>query len=339
MKRTGNLYTQIADTNNLLLAFWKAKRGKEAKREVIDFCKDVNGNIQNLRRDIVNENVSVGNYHYFTIYDPKQRVICAASFSERVLHHAIMNVCHPVFERFQIFDSYATRPGKGQYAAIERAMEYNQNNVWFCKLDIRRYFDSISHQILKKKLTHKFKDTKLLNLFNRIIESYSVKQDYGIPIGNLTSQYFANFYLGFADHYAKEVMKVTSYIRYMDDIVLWGNCKRELLKQAGDYVHFLQTELHLHVKPLCVHKVDFGLPFLGYVLFPNYIRLNKRSKKRFVRKYKEYVCRVKSGIWTQKEFSNHVVPLLAFAQHAHSKHLIRSMLLKEKEVCQWAPTA
>lgn len=339
MKRTGNLYNEISDTENLLLAYYKAKKSKEAKKEVIRFSKDVKNNIAHLQREIVAENVKVGDYHYFTIYDPKQRVICAASFRERILHHAIMNVCHQVFENFQIFDSYATRPNKGQYAALERAKHFNKQHQWFCKLDIRKYFDSISHQILLAKLQHKFKDEKLLALFRSIIGSYQVAENCGIPIGNLTSQYFANYYLGFADHYAKEVLKVKSYIRYMDDIVLWGSCKTELMRIAGKYLLYLHNELQLETKPLCVHRVEKGLPYLGYVLFKSHTRLNRRSKKRFMNKFNEYENCYNTGFWSQKELSNHVVPLLAFVQHAHSKQLVSSIMQKEKEVCQWAPTA
>lgn len=329
MKRTGNLFEQVAETDNLLLAFWKAKRGKEAKREVVVFSKDVSANIEKLQRSIRQGVVAVGSYHYFTIYDPKQRVICAASFPERVLHHALMNVCHPVFEKFQISDSYATRPGKGQYAAMERAMYFNQKNSWFCKLDIRKYFDSICHTILLQQLKRKFKDKQLLAIFSRIIDSYEVQPGRGIPIGNLTSQYFANFYLGFADHYVKEKLGVKGYVRYMDDMVIWGNCKAELRQLAVKFTGFLQDELQLTVKPLCLHRIEKGVPFLGYVLFRSHIRLNKHSKRRLIRRMKEYENLYRFGMWSQLELANHVVPLLAFTQHAQSKRLLNSILLDE----------
>jgi len=118
-KRIGFLIHDIADPDNLRLAFWKSRKGKESKPDVIEFRKCLDANISTLRSEVLSGNVEVGNYYYFTIYDPKERVICAAPFTQRVLHHAIMNICHPVFEKFQIFDSYATRVGKGQYAALE----------------------------------------------------------------------------------------------------------------------------------------------------------------------------------------------------------------------------
>lgn len=333
MKRTGNLYERISDTDNLLLAYYKAKKSKEAKKEVIQFSKDVKANIAHLQREIVGENVRVGDYHYFTIYDPKQRVICAASFRERILHHAIMNVCHQVFENFQIFDSYATRPNKGQYAALERAKRFNSQHQWFCKLDIRKYFDSISHPVLLAKLQHKIKDKKLLALFRGIIDSYQVAENCGIPIGNLTSQYFANYYLGFADHFMKEKLNINAYVRYMDDMVFWCNNKAEIVSIKEQFVEYLQNELKLNVKPACVHQTTKGLPFLGYVIFKDRVRLNKNSKKRFLSKHKEYLKRYSCGYWSQKELSNHTTPLFAFAQYASSKGLRENMLLKEKEIC------
>jgi retron-type reverse transcriptase len=278
----------------------------------------------------LNQQVEVGNYHYFTIHDPKERTICAATFTERVLHHAIMNICHPVFEKFQIFDSYATRPGKGQYAALDRAKLFTQHNQWFCKLDIRKYFDSISHTKLNNMLKQQIKDQQLLVLLQQIVKSYCVKQGKGIPIGNLTSQYFANFYLGYADHFIKEVLKVRCYVRYMDDMVLWDNSKEQLIRNCNSFVAYIQNDLELSVKPPCIHQVDKGVPFLGYVLYKNIVGLNKNSKKRFIRKYKEYEHDLKESIWTQRDYSEHITPLFAFAQYANTKAL-RSKLIEDME--------
>lgn len=127
MKRVGNLLEKVADLENLYLAFWKAGKGKRYAKDVIEFQKDLNCNLQKLKEQILSVNVEVGKYHYFTIYDPKERLICAAEFSERVLHHALMNICHPYFEKHQIYDSYASRIGKGAHAALERAKRYSKN--------------------------------------------------------------------------------------------------------------------------------------------------------------------------------------------------------------------
>ncbi|MDY0281861.1 MAG: RNA-directed DNA polymerase [Salinivirgaceae bacterium] len=279
---------------------------------------------------MLNETLTVGNYQYFTIYDPKKRLICAASFPERVLHHAIMNVCHPVFEKFQIFDSYATRPVKGQYAALLKVKSYCQNNAWFCKLDVRKYFDSIDHELLLMKLTQKFKDKRLLCLFDKIIQSYEVSSRIGIPIGNLTSQYFANFYLGFADHYMKEALKVHHYVRYMDDMVFFSDKRSSLLELSKKFTYYIDSDLQLKIKTPCIQPIEKGLPFLGYVIFNDCVRLNKNSKKRFFRKFQEYGQNLERKLWSQKEYVNHITPLFAFVKFANTESLRDKMLVKWK---------
>ncbi|MBP5673741.1 MAG: hypothetical protein J6X49_15240 [Victivallales bacterium] len=221
MKRAGNLYMEIAEMDNLRLAFWKAQRGKRGKREVMAYRENLDEELMRLHEQLVQGEVEVGRYHYFTIHDPKERMICAADFRERVLHHAIMNVCEPFFERYQIHDSYACRKGKGVDACLERLQEMCRRHQWYLKLDIHKYFDSIPHEGMKQVLRHYFKDTRLLMLFYRIIDSYEVASGRGIPIGNLTSQHFANMYLGVLDHQLKEVWKVPGYVRYMDDFILF----------------------------------------------------------------------------------------------------------------------
>lgn len=330
MKRTGNLIEPIAEMDNLRLAFWKANRAKEGKLENREFAANLSSNLLQMRNDILCGDVSVGDYHYFKIFDPKERTICAASFRERVLHHAIMNVCHHVFERFQIYDSYATRIGKGQYAALERAKIFQKKYMWFCKLDVRKYFDSVNHDVLIDLLRRKFKDKKLLLLFEKIIHSYYTKKGQGLPIGNLTSQYFANFYLGHADHFIEEELRISAYLRYMDDMVFWGNDKKNLLLKRNLFVEYINKRLKLDVKPDCINRNDKGLPFLGYVLFPRISRLNKRSKARFIRKLKIYELLLAKNIWTQENFALHVLPLISFTEFAESKNF-RKKICESKE--------
>jgi hypothetical protein len=315
MKRANYLLDRIAQPDNIRLAFWKAQRAHSAKAEVAKFRKDLEANIATLRREILCGEVSVGNYYYFTIYDPKERLICAAEFRERVLHHALMNVCHDTFERYQIFDSYACRLNKGTYAAIERAKHYQQSYEWFLKLDVRKYFYNISHVVLKEKLQRQFKEHKLLSIFDAIIDSYEASPDKGIPIGNLTSQYFANHYLAEADHYIKEHLSVPAYVRYMDDMVLWDNDKARLLDVGRQLDTFIDDKLLLELKPFCLNRADKGLPFLGYVLYPHRIKLNRLSCLRFCRKSKSYLQALNCGQWTQAEYQRHILPLLAFARH------------------------
>lgn len=318
---------QILDRNNLYLAFWKARKGKNALTYVADYRNDLEGNIDQLQREIANLEIDVGNYHYFKVYDPKERIICAAAFKERVLHHALMNVCHTTFEQYQIYDSYASRKGKGQYAALERAIIYQKKYKWFLKLDVRKFFDSIHQQTLINLLAKKFKEKALISIFSKIVSSYSTSVGCGLPIGNLTSQYFANHYLAVSDHYVKEVLKAKAYVRYMDDMVLWDDNKDKLLDIGNQFAHYIANHLKLELKPFCLNKTHYGLPFLGYVVYKDVLRLNTNSKKRFKRKLSTYNDKLVSSTWTEREYQSRILPLLAFTQKADSK-LFRASCLK-----------
>lgn len=329
---------KIADPDNLRLAFWKARRGKEDREEVAEYRRRLDANLADLRRGLLTGEVVVGDYFYFLIHDPKERLICAASFPERVLHHALMNVCHPVFERFQIFDSYATRKDKGQYAALDRAREHTRRYRWFCKLDVRKFFDSIDHHTLYMMLCRRFKDAELLALFRRIIDSYRTAPGRGLPIGNLTSQYFANFYLGHADHNVKERTGVRAYVRYMDDMVLWHDDKAELLRISRRHTDYINDELGMTLKPECLNTTGRGVPFLGYVLFPGTVRLNRHSKKRYALKMESYDAKLHTGEWTEGDYARHVGPLVAFTRYAEAVGFRRG-IKNGNRLKRWATTA
>lgn len=321
MKRIGNLTQQIADTDNLLLAFYKARRGKHRSSDALHFQNNLEKNIAELSAEINSGLVSVGKYEYFYIEDPKLRLICAASFRERVLHHAIMNVCHQYFERNLIETTYATRPDKGIYQAIDRAKIAMKRYKFVAKFDFRKYFDNISHDILKEKLNRMYKDNRLLSIMSKIIDSYSKSEGRGIPIGNLTSQYFANYYLSEMDHLIKEVLKVPEYIRYMDDFLVFSNDYDVLEEYIVKIRDFSGTKLLLTLKPVVKGLTDNGMDFLGYKVCANKILLTQRSKKRFGRKSRLYVGYVERGIWNENEFYEHIIPLLSYATKAYSKGL------------------
>lgn len=327
MKRAGQLIEKIADIDNLLLAYRKARRGKQHKKSVREYSENLFSNIALLRSNILSGSVDVGNYHYFKIFDPKERLISAATFSERVLHHAIMNVCQPVFERHLIYDTYATREGKGIYKAIDKARLAMRKYNYVAKLDVRKYFDSISHKILKVKLRGLFKDTKLIEILEMIIDSYCAHTQKGIPIGNLTSQYFANYYLSHLDHYIKENLKTPVYIRYMDDMLLFADTKKMLDEYVSKVENYLQEKVHLQLKPVVKQSTCYGISFLGYKLYKNKILLNGRSKKRLKSKIFQYESNRINGNWSEVAYIQHITPLLAYAQKAYSKSLIRSLLV------------
>lgn len=326
MKRVGFLKEKIVSLNNLYLAYNKVCRGKRGSSVIAEFAKDFDNNICALKLSLENNSVEIGQYHYFTIFDPKKRVICAASFVERIVHHAIMNVCHTFFDKRLVYSTYATRPHKGQYKALERAKTSMRKYAYSVKLDYRKYFDSISHDVLKRQLRRMFKDLWLLQLFDKIIDSYCVKQGFGIPIGNLTSQYFANMYLSELDHMLKEKYKVLEYIRYMDDILIFDNCKEKLKQIVGIISEYSKKELSLSLKTPLFRKRTEGQVFLGYRVYANVCSLSSRSKRRFRTKFLKYSKLLKKGVWTQSEYQVHIIPLLAFVKHSNSSAFVRSCI-------------
>jgi len=327
MKRHGHLMEAIAEPANLRLAFWKAAKSKRAKGECRAFQVNLDENVATLRSELLSGAVAVGDYHTFTIHDPKERTICAASFRERVLHHALMNVCEPILERAGIFDSYACRKGRGQHAAVRRAQFYARRNGWFLKMDIRKYFDSIDHEVLRGMLRRKFKDARLLDLFDRILDSYRNAPGRGLPIGNLTSQHFANYYLAPLDRFLKERLRRSCYLRYMDDFVVWGETAAGLREVWRQVENFLESELHLELKPnVMLNRTARGMDFVGYRVFPRELRLTRRSKRRFTRKFRRYERERLDGMWTELQLQQRVGALIAFTLPCRSRGFRRNVI-------------
>ena len=327
MKRVGNLINKIVEPENIRLAFWKSQQGKQDKPDVINFRSKLEKNILILRNELLSGELDIGHYSFFNIYDPKERMICAASFKERVLHHAIMNICEPIFEKLAIYNSYACMKGKGSHKAVEKAKLFSKRYSCFLKLDIRKYFLNIDHEILKNLLKRKFKDKQLLDIFYKIIDSYENKSGKGLPIGNLLSQHWANYYLGFLDRWIKETKQIKGYIRYMDDFILFVNDKEVLKNMLSEIKTFLNDYLKLELKDNAqLNYVYKGIPFLGYRVFPNKIRLSTNSKKRFVKKLRNYKWKYKNNSWDELTLQNHVTPLLEFVKFADSINFRKNLI-------------
>lgn len=332
MKRVGNLYDSVADFENLILAAHKAFRGKSETNEVKAFREDFLQSINSLRTDLRIGNLSVGNYHKFVIYEPKERLICEAPIKQRILHHAIMNVCHPVFERNLIYDCYASRPEKGTHKAIIRLKEKIKGYKYYAKLDVRKYFDSINHDILKRLLRRLFKDEKLLSLFDAIIESYGT--ECGLPIGNLTSQYFANYYLSPLDHFMKEDAKALVYIRYMDDVIILDKEISNLKKLIKIYCQYAKTELQLCIKPPIIGRTCNGVPFLGYQIFAQRILMNGKGKRRFVKIIKLIDDLFNKSLISEKEYSVRISSCLSYVCFADSYKFRKSLWKNRVDVSE-----
>jgi len=286
LRRAGRLFESVCECDNWKLAWLKAIRGKSRDPFVLEFRKDLDENLEGLRHAFHELRFPFGQYEYFTIRDPKERTICAASFPERIAHHAIMNVLDPVFESYQIFDSYACRRGKGTQAAVLRAFHLAKANRFFLKMDVRKYFDSIDHEVLKSALRRRIKDDRLLAVLDSIVDSYATGPGKGIPIGNLTSQYFANHYLGALDHRAKDAWRVRNWIRYMDDVIVAADRRNELVGIYRASIDFCRDTLSLHLKPAVIDAMAKGAPFLGFLIKPSGIFLSSKSRLRFERRYR-----------------------------------------------------
>lgn len=319
MKRVGNLFDKVVDPDNLRLAFWKASRRKRLRDDQRQFQLHLNHELARLRDGLLSATYPIGDYRRFTIYDPKEREICAASFGERVLQHAIMNVCEPFFDRWLIYDSYACRKGKGQVAAVKRAREFAGRHEWFMKCDFRKYFDSIPHDRLKAMLRRRFKDPYLVDWFNRIVDSYEKTLGRGLPIGSLTSQHFANFYLDPLDRLLTQRCRglKIGYVRYMDDFVFWADDKEELLALRREVEGFVECELGLVLKrePF-INCTRRGMDFLGMRIFPKAVRLGRTSRVRYRRKIKAYRRAFEQGEWSEAEYQSRITALTAFTELA-----------------------
>lgn len=317
----------IAEPANLRLAFWKAAKSKRAKADCRAFQQKLDENLASMRAELLSGTVAVGDYHLFTIHDPKERTICAASFRERVLQHALMNVCEPLLERAAIYHSYACRKGRGQQVAVRRAMGYARQSGWFLKMDIRKYFDSIDQEVLRSLLERKFKDERLLELFDRILATYQTAPGRGLPIGNLTSQHFANYYLAPLDRFVTETLKCRSYVRYMDDFVVWGQSAAELREVWRQVEGFLNLELKLELKSnVMLNRTERGMDFLGYRIFPNDLRLARRSKRRFASKFRGYEREHRDGVWSELELQQRMTALIAFTLPCRSGGFRRNVI-------------
>jgi hypothetical protein len=283
--------------------------------------------LKELRRALLEEAVAVGDYRYFTVRDPKERQICAASFPERVLHHAAMNVCEPVFERYAIADTFACRPGKGTHRAVFRAREFARRFPVCLKMDVARYFDNVDHETLLRHLARRFKDGKLLRLFERFVRSYQTKAGKGLPIGNLTSQHFANFYLGALDHYVKEALRIKGYLRYMDDFLAFGAAKEDLRHTLEDIRGFLAQELMLELRDgVQLKPTAAGISFLGFRVFPHGIGLTRRSRRRFVDRLRSYEGRFERGELSENDLARRMQATVGFTQWADAVGFRRKVI-------------
>ena len=293
MRRVGHLFDDFCSFPHLLKSYEKARKGSGHSREFHEFSFFLEQELIKLSEELNTQSYVPGPFRYFRIYDPKERTISVAPFRDRVVHHALVGILEPIFENCFIFDSYATRKGKGTHKAISRAQLFLQQTTWFFKADIDKFFDSVEIEILLGIIQRKIKDPRLLHTIQKILQNGSIKGK-GLPIGNLTSQFFANVYLNPLDHFVKQLLGVKYYLRYMDDFVMFHSDKGKLKSYRKEVEMYLKDNLQLQLK----YKACFlnqrmnGLSFLGTRIFPNLIRIHpqnlRRMKRRLLRRQLEY---------------------------------------------------
>jgi RNA-directed DNA polymerase len=320
---TESLYPQIYDWDNLVLAHRKASRGKRGKEPAARFEYHLEDNLIALHDELRTKTYRPGPYDSFYIHEPKRRLISAAPFRDRVVHHALCNVVEPIFERSFIHDSYANRIGKGHHRALDRAQVFAQRYCYVLPCDVRQFFPSVDHAILRRTLARKLRDLDVMWLVDRILESgigvlaeeYNVvyfpgddllaaTRPRGLPIGNLTSQFWANCLVSPFDYFVKRELRCPGYVRFVDDLLLFGDDKKQLWAWKRAVVERLaRLRLTIHEERAQVRPVTEGVPFLGFVVYPHKRRLKRRNGVAYARRLRVLVCEYAAGRLSLKQLT------------------------------------
>ncbi|WOB43742.1 RNA-dependent DNA polymerase [Thermoleptolyngbya oregonensis NK1-22] len=298
MKRYGNLWSDVTDFSNLLAAAHQAEKGKRFRENILRFNYNLESELIRLQQELLTQTYCPGEYKTFQVKQPKPRLISAAPYRDRVVHHALCNVIQPIFERTFIHDSYANRAGYGSHRGLQRFTRFARSSRYVLQCDIRKYFPSIDHAILKTILRRKIKCPDTLWLIDTIIDHSNDQEpviDYfpgddlltplqrrrGLPIGNLTSQFFANLYLNGFDHFVKETLRAKKYVRYVDDFALFSD-DRVFLADARLAIESQLETLRLKIHPIKsqLFATAIGPTFLGFRVLPDHIRVKAASLRR-----------------------------------------------------------
>jgi retron-type reverse transcriptase len=287
MKKLDNIYDKITAKENLYSAANLAQRTRRYRPTSADFNFCLEQEIESLHMELSSKTYRHGLYRQFMVYEPKQRMISAAPFRDRVVHHAVHDIIEPLIDPSFIYDSYACRRGKGTHKAVDRAQSFLRANRFCLHGDIRKYFPSIDTFVLKNLIRKRIQDAQALWLLDEIIDS---AQATGLPIGNLTSQFFANLYLNELDHFVKHELRMPYYIRYMDDFLVFANTKNLLQKTKNTLRVFLRQclRLRLHEEKTQIHKTVKGIKFLGFRLYNRFRRLTAQNVRFFRKRLRLY---------------------------------------------------
>lgn len=344
MRRWDQRWSGVFSFEALCRAARKAERRKRSRRSTGRFVFFRELELLRLHEELRERRYWPGVYRTFRIYEPKLRLISAAPFRDRVVHHALTSVLEPIFERSFVFDSYACRCGKGTHLAVRRCQEFAKKNRFVLKADIRKFFPSIDHEILKRLIRRKIKDPDVLWLCDLIID-HSNRQEpvlewfpgddllspserrRGVPLGNQTSQFFANVYLDPLDHFVTEQLRPGGYIRYVDDFLVFARTKAELRECQRRIAEFLVTlRLKLHPKKNVILPTRCGISFLGYRVFPTHRLLAKSNLRRFRKRVRRMQRWFREGRITLPEIRQRLMSWLGHARQANTHRLVRRLL-------------
>jgi retron-type reverse transcriptase len=349
MKTYRNLYPQVYDFENLYLSYRAARRAKRDRAEVARFEARVEDHLFRLQEELRAETYQPGAYRHFYIYEPKKRKISAAPFRDRVVHHALVNVIEPIFERRFIHDSYACRVGKGTHRALDRCTEFVRRYRFVLQCDVAKFFPTIDHAILLAILGRTITDPHVLRLCERIVRSgegvldserelhwfpgddlFAPLRPQGLPIGNLTSQFWANVYLNELDQFVKRELKCRAYLRYADDFLLFHDDKATLHSWLGELRDFAATRLRLLLHPAkCqVFPTSSGVPFLGFRHFATHRRLKRSNVVRFRRRLRRLQQAYASGSISLDRVGESIQSWCAHAAHGNTYRL-RNQILRQ----------
>ncbi len=294
MKTYKNLYQKLCSKENIDLAFLKARKRKSNKPYVIQFESNLDNNLESLRLELLSNTYNPRPLRTFVIREPKTRKIRKSYFVDRIVHHAICNILDPIFEKRFIYDSFANRKGKRALNAIkrfdnfkQRVSKNNTKNCYVLKADIKHYFDEVNHNVLINILRKKVNDERLISLISKVLKNHS--DMVGMPLGNMTSQFFANVYLNELDHFIKNRLKAKHYIRYVDDFVILNDNKNilESYKKNIDIFLMEKLQLELHATKSKILLLKRGIPFLGFRHYSNHRLLRKANIRNMIKRIRQ----------------------------------------------------
>ncbi|QZZ21991.1 RNA-directed DNA polymerase [Leptothermofonsia sichuanensis E412] len=343
MKRYGNLWSQITEFDNLWIAARQAQRGKRFCGNVLEFNYFLEMELCQLQAELKNKTYQPGEYRTFEIQDPKPRLISAAPYRDRVVHHALCNIIMPPLERTLIGDTYANRLGYGTHRALKRFTTFARSYRYCLQCDIQKYFPSIDHEILKALIRRKIKCPDTLWLIDTIIDASNeqvpvieyfpgddlltpIQRRRGLPIGNLTSQFFANLYLSPFDHFAKEQLKLRHYLRYVDDFAAFSDNYQELADARPVMEDYLATlRLKMHPIKSQLFETMHGANFVGFRVLPDRIRVRNDNLRRTRRRMKELQRQYAVGKITLKPLVQRLQSWEAHLLHGDTYRLRRKV--------------